>query len=349
MTTQIDDFELNEDMIYLIETLKVEGYWSRKSFTLSLQNKDIHLLNHIEGIVKNLGINISKRLLLKIRLGDNAKKEEVKLIWKNKNLNFHIEKSPFDNNKVKAVTSLPYKKNYELILLYNNKSISINIKLRKDKIILESNLDCWIYTDLRFPTKRMLDFLEDYCGNKKKFHLEEFLLNSNEKLVMSAFSALVDCEGSIDFYRLFRRVRIRMRNKSYLNQWKDLLLKHNIKARLQKNNEKEFELCIEGWQDFNKLNELGFKLYHSKKSEKWGKMLKGFKRNQISRNSYKEFYINKLKEISKKITSKEFAEYIGKSKRTADHYLSKLKREKKIFCDKTSWPHLYFISTSSVR
>jgi len=339
------NFELNENMIYLIETLKVEGYWSRKSFTLSLQNKDIPLLNHIENIVKNLGINISKRLLLKIRLKDNTRKEEVKLIWKNKNLNFHIEKSPFDNNKIKVVTSLPYKKNYELILLDDEKSILINIKLKKDKINLESNLTCWGYTDLRFPTKKILDFLEDYCGDKKKFHLEEFLLNSNGKLVMSAFSALVDCEGSIDFYKLFRRIRIRMRNKNYLNQWKDLLLKYNIKARLQKNDEKEFELCIEGWQDFNRLNELGFKLYHSEKLKKWEEMLRGFKRNQISRNSYKEFYVDKLKEIGKKITAKEFAEHIGKSKRTVNHYLSKLKKEERISCDKTFWPHLYFIST----
>lgn len=343
------NFELNEDMIYLIESLNVEGYWSKKSFTLILQNKDIPFLNNIEKIVKNLKLKINKRILLKIRLKDNTKKENLKLIYKNKELNFHIEKSPFNDNRIKAVTSLQYKKYYEIQLIQNKKENIIKIKVNKNKIVIKSDLDCWVYGDLRFPKKEMLDFLENYCGNKKEFHLEEFLLNSNEKLVMSAFSALVDCEGSIDYYNLFRKIRIRMRNKNYLNQWKDLLLKYNIKARLQKNNEKEFELCIEGWQDFNRLNELGFRLYHSKKSKKWKEMLGGFKRNQISRNSYKEFYINKLRELNKKITSEEFSKYLKKKKRVVNHYLSKLGKEKLISCDKIRRPYLYFITTSSVR
>jgi len=87
------DFDLNEDMIYLIETLKVEGYWSSKTFTLTLQNKDIPLLTHIEEIVKNLKLNFYKRILLKIRVDDNTKKEDISLNWKNKKVNFHIEKN----------------------------------------------------------------------------------------------------------------------------------------------------------------------------------------------------------------------------------------------------------------
>ena len=78
-------------------------------------------------------------------------------------------------------------------------------------------------------------------------------------------------------------------------------------------------------------------------------MMEGFKRNQISRNSYKEFYINNLKELNKKITAKEFSEYINKSQRVSNHYLLKLEKEKLINCDRNNWPYLYFISTSSVR
>ena len=336
-------FKLNGDMIYLIETLKVEGYWSKKYFTLTLQNKDMPLLNNIERIVKNLDIKINKRILLKIRLDNNTEKENIKIILDNEELKFHIETSPFDNNKVKAVTSLPYKRDYQITLIYNKRKISINIKVNKNEIIVKSKLDCWVYGDLRFPTKDLLNFLEDYCGNKKEFHLEEFLINSNGRLVMSAFSALVDCEGSVDHYDLFRKIRIRMRNKDYLSQWKDLLAKWDIKARLQKNNEKEFELCIEGWQDFNRLNELGFKLFHSKKSKKWGDILNGFKRNQISRNSYRAFYLKKLRELNKKITAQEFANHLNKSKRVINHYLLKLEKEKLVKCNRTVWPYLYFI------
>lgn len=203
-------------------------------FTLTLQNKDIPFLNNIERIIKNLKFKINKRLLLKIRLENNTKKGNVKLICDNEKLNFHIEKSPFNNNRVKAVTSLPYKKYYVIKLIQDKKEIPIIIKVNKNEINIKSDLDCWIYGDLRFPKKEILDFLDTYCGNKKDFHLEEFLLNSNEKLVMSAFSALIDCEGSINWYGLKRVIRIRMKNKNYLQQWHELLKKYSIYSKFKK-------------------------------------------------------------------------------------------------------------------
>jgi len=112
---------LDEDMLYLIETLKVEGYWSTKSYTLTLQNKNIPLLNRIEEILKKRGLIVpSKRILLKIKLEDETKKEELKILNEDRELNFHMEISPFDNKKVKAVTSLPYKKEHNLKLIYKN-------------------------------------------------------------------------------------------------------------------------------------------------------------------------------------------------------------------------------------
>ncbi|MBR9706063.1 hypothetical protein GOV14_03450 [Candidatus Pacearchaeota archaeon] len=342
------DFELNEDIFYLIETLKVESYWSKDNFTLTLQNKDIPLLNHIEKIVSNLNINIGKRLLLKIRLPENTKKEDIQLILGDKKLNFHIERSPFDVSKIKAVTSLPYKKNYILSLKYRNKKIPININCSKNNIMCNCSLDSWIYKDLRFPTKKLLDFLEKYCGGNKILKVEKELLNANKEKIMSAFSALIDCEGSINWYGLKRIIRIRMKDKDYLQQWSTLLKKQGIYNYLRKN-KNEWELNMAGWEDFSRLEKMGFKLYHSKKADKWKKMMQGFKRNQISRGSYKEFYINKLKELNKKISAKEFAQYLNKSKRVANHYLLKLEKENLIKCDRNNWPYLYFISTSSVR
>lgn len=342
-------FEMNNEMIYLIETLKVESYWSLKNFTLTLQNKDIRLLNNIEKIVNSLGIKVGKRVLLKVRLENNTQKEEIKLIWKNRELNFHIEKSPFDKNKVKAVTSLPYKKSYRLVLMYKNKKIPININCLKEKIKYESSLNCWIYKDLRFPTKKLLEFLHKYCGGNKNIRVENLLLNSKDTLlIMSAFSALVDCEGTINWYDLKREIQIRMKEKVYLLQWKKLLEKFNIGCRLEKNKDL-WGIVISGWEDFDRLEKMGFKLYHSKKAEKWKRMMNGFKRNQISRDSYKDFYVKKLKELNKKVTSKEFANYLNKSKRVVNHYLLKLEKEKLLQCDRKNWPYLYFISTSSVR
>lgn len=161
---------------------------------------------------------------------------------------------------------------------------------------------------------------------------------------MSAFSSLVDCEGSVNWYGLKRIIRVRMKEKEYLLQWSKLLKKHGIYNYLREN-KNEWELNLAGWEDFDRLEKKGFLLHHSKKAKKWKEIMNGFKRNQISRGSYKKFYIRKLKNMGKGVTSKEFAMKLNKSERVVSHYLLKLKREGLIKCDKSVWPYLYFIST----
>lgn len=343
-----EEIELNKDTVYLIEALKIEGYWSSKNFTLTIQNKNIPFLNHIEKIIKYIDIMPQKRILLKVRLKDNTKKEDIKLLSNNKELNFHIEKSPFDKNKVKAVTSLPYKENYKLILKNNNRKYLININYLKNEILCKSDLECWVYGDLRFPKKILLNFLDKY-SNKKILEIGKYLKESNGEFIASAFSALIDCEGSINLNGLKRTIRIRMRNKEYLEQWSKLLNKVGVGCKFRKNSEKEYEINISGWEDFNRLSEMGVRFYNSKKDKEWEEMMSSFKRNQISRGSYKEFYINKLRELNEEVTAQQFADYIKKSKRVVNHYLLKLEKEKMISCEKNSRPYLYFISTSSVR
>jgi len=343
------DFKLDEDRVYLIETLKIEGYWSTKNYTLTLQNKNIPLLNHIEELLKKKGLVIpSKRILLKIKLEEEMQKEDIIIINKNKILNFHIEKSPFDNKKLKAVTSLPYKKEIKLQIIYKNNKIPIVIKDLDSEIICKSELKCFVYKDLRFPKIELLKFLDSYCGDKKHFHVEQFLLNANEKLVASAFSALVDCEGTISHYGFKRNIQIRMRNKLYLEQWHKLLKKFEVTGRLEKDKEGR-GILIEGWQDFNKLIKMGFKLYHSGKKEKFEKIMNSYKTTQISRNSYKEFYIKKLLELDRSVTNQELAKILGKSKNNINYYLLKLEKDGLVTCNREAWPYLYFISTSSVR
>jgi len=340
---------LDEDMLYLIETLKVEGYWSTKSYTLTLQNKNIPLLNRIEEILKKRGLIVpSKRILLKIKLEDETKKEELKILNEDRELNFHMEISPFDNKKVKAVTSLPYKKEHNLKLIYKNKTYPIKIKWEIDNLSYESELRCFVYGDLRFAKVELLKFLDKYCGNKKYFHVEDFLFDADEKKIASALSALIDCEGTITWYGLKRNIQIRMRNKEYLLQWQKLLKKFNVDCRFSKDKD-GWGIVIEGWQDFDKLQKMGLKLYHSEKAKKFTKIMNGFKRNQISRGSYKEFYINKLREINRKVTIREFSKLISKSYRNTSHHIKKLKKDGLISEDKGQWPYLYFISTSSVR
>ena len=133
-----------------------------------------------------------------------------------------------------------------------------------------------------------------------------------------------------------------MRNKKYLQDWKKLLRKFGIEARFSQNTDLEYGLYIEGWEDFDKLQKLGLKLYHSKKVKKLEEILKSYKRNQVSRNSAYEFYIQKLKEIGKPVTAREFAEKLGKSKRVVNHYLTRLIKKNLIKVNKQEVTYFYY-------
>ena len=54
-----------------------------------------------------------------------------------------------------------------------------------------------------------------------------------------------------------------------------------------------------------------------------------------------KFCIKKLKEISKPVTAREFAEKLGKSKRVVNHYLVRLMRKNLIKVDKSKVAYLY--------
>lgn len=342
MIARYYNLSVSPETIYLAEAMKVEGYWSTKNFVLSIQNKNLPFLKHIETIVKKLKMPIYKRILLKVKVKENTKKENIKLLNKDKSLNFFIEKSPFGDS-IKIVTSLPYKKNYNLSLIIDRDLFSVDIKVKKEEIAVESELNGWAYLDLRFPNKVMLSFLDKYAYKNKEPLLGDFLKNASKEYIISAFSALIDSEGSVDYYKLIRKIRIRMRSKIYLIEWKNLLAKYHIDARVRQNNDREYELCLEGWEDFDRLNKLGLNLYHSKRKRKFDYILSSYKRKQISRNTALEFYTKKLKEINKPVAAQEFAEFLGKSKRVTNHYLKKLEKRNMLNIDKSKITWLYSI------
>jgi len=342
-----EEIKINEKTAYLLETLKVEAHYNFNNNALSLQNKNLPFLQRIENIVSELGMNISKRLLIKIRLPNKTKKEEIKIEESDKEVNFHIEKSPFDENKVKAVTSQPYKTKYEFKVIAKNNIDKVKIEILSDNIICKGDLECWAYKDIRFPNKKIFRFINKYSKDKNEF--SEYLLRENPKMIMSAFSALIDAEGSINWYGLKRVVRVRMRNKKYLKNWSILLYNLGINCKFRQNTDSEYEINISGWEDFNKLEKYGIVFYNSKKLREWKDMMNGFKRKQISRSSYKEFYINKMKECGGKITAEELAKQLNKSKRVINHFFHKLEKDKLISHKPGRKPYLYFISNSSVR
>ncbi len=340
LTAQKYGFTLTPELIYLIEALKVEGWWSLTHPSLCIQNKNLPFLRQIAIIVENLGIPVHKRMLIKMKFPEQeAKKEEISLTMNSQLLNFHLENSPFDGSR-KAVTSLPYKES-SLVLNVKGKSHTISLKAGEEEIEVESDIKAWAYWDLRFPAIRLLRFLSEFVGDKKELKIEPFLQRADKTYVASAFSALIDTEGSINYYGLFRKIRVRMRSPVYLKMWQGLLGKFNIKAVFGRNNEKEYEICIEGWEDFNKLRELGLKLHHSKRAKKFDQLLNSYKRHQISRGSAYDFYKQKLIEAGKPLTAREFAEKVKKSKRVINHYLTRLMKKNLIEVDKSNVAYLY--------
>ena len=226
MIAQKYGFKLSSDFIYLIEAIKVEGYWSYKNFTLTIQNKNLPFLRRIEKIVKSLGIKPYKRILIKIKPDVDFNKEDV-VLTNDVTLNFHLEKSPFDGSK-KIVTSLPYMGDYNIKVNIKNKTYFLTVKEGKEELEINSELRAWAYLDLRFPKARLLKFLSEYLEDNKKARIQKFLFNSDNKYAASSFSALIDAEGSLTHYGLFRTIRIRMRNKQYLQDWKKLLDKFDL-------------------------------------------------------------------------------------------------------------------------
>jgi len=332
---------LTPEMIYFIEALKVEGCWSLKYSNWDIQNKNLPFIENIEKILKkNFKSQIFKKILVKIEPPDqNFNKKDIALKRNNENLKFHINNSPFSKTN-KVITLIPYEKQVHLTLIVKNKSFPISIKPAKEEIQVITALKGWAYCDLKIYNKDLQKAVVAFI-KKKELKVEPFLFSANKKYVAAAFSALIDAEGSLDYYRLMRRLRIRMRSPAYLQNWKELLKKFKVHAHFSQITQKDYALAISGWEDFNKLNAMGLELHQSKKVRKWRAILNSYKRNQVSRNTALNFYTHKLKEIGKPITAQALAAKLKKNKRVVNHYLTKLMRQNLLDVDKTKTAYLY--------
>ena len=59
--------KITPEMMYLIEALKVEGYWSIKHRGGEIQNKNVPLISYFEKILSDFKVKTSKRILMKIK------------------------------------------------------------------------------------------------------------------------------------------------------------------------------------------------------------------------------------------------------------------------------------------
>lgn len=346
MTLKPFGWKLSPEMCYLIEAIKTEGYLSLKHQEASITNKDIGLIKYIENILIKNKVHPKKRFVIKIKPEDQRfLKDDIKIFLGKKELKFRIRYGAFDNLK-NIVLNLPFRKSIKFKLQFKGKIHTIKISVLKNKINIKSNISTRVYTDLRFWGTKFLKFLKaNSCGiTTHEIRLNKIIFNSPE-LAAACFSALIDCEGNFSCYRLFRRIRIRMTNLEYLKDWQILLNIYKIKSDIRKTGNLHC-LTIEGFEDFQRLSKLGVKFFHSEKSLKWDEMLKSYKRHQISRNSYKEYYLNLFKNLEKPITSEELSKMINKSRGVVHHHLFRLEKENLISSKKIGKSHFYSLNRS---
>lgn len=333
---------VDPDFFYLLEALRVEGYWSTKYREAAIDNKNIPLLKNIQRILNKNKINYTKRFIIKIRLPNKRiKKKDIKIFFKNMEIGSHIEKSPFDKKK-KIVFQLPYRKKQNVLLKFKNQKIPITITEGRETLEINCKFESFGYLEVRFHNAEFIRVIEELSNGRGSLNIRvnSFLTKFPPQYIMAAFSAVIDCEGTIDFYRHFRKIRIRMFNQNYLKDWQNILANLGIISRCNL----EEGLAIEGFEDFNKLKNLGLKLCHSKKKLKFYKILNSYKRKQVSRNRALDFYLNELKKIGKPLSANEFAKLTGKSKRVINHHLLRLQKKGLLKIDKAKVTWLYSVN-----
>jgi len=332
----------NGELASLVEALKVEGYWRNDGYG-SICNANKPLIDHVQRLLENLGIQVTRSLALKVKVDPNTEEDEVEVFRDGKSVKFYIQKSPF--NKTKFIVFRAHEPAEKYFLKVRKCSCDLSVKVQDVCIETDCELPTFVYINLQFRSLTFSSLLKDALGENggNKSHtirLNVFLEKSPPNVIMTAFSMLVDCEGSINYYKLFRRIKIRMTNRQYLMDWLKLLNRLGIHATIYKDGVLH-ALNIEGAEDFRKLVGHGFKLHHSVKRTKFQNMLCNYKRFQISRNSALAFYPQELRKIGRPTSAQELALIIGKSKRVVNHYLKILDDKNLVTVDKTRFPYLY--------
>jgi hypothetical protein len=193
------------------------------------------------------------------------------------------------------------------------------------KFFITNNSNVRIYYVLRTSNKAFTTFIKNILFDQttsNKIRINSLLQNASPKIIAQVFGSLINCEGSIRYTELTRSIYVRMCNKKYLTDWKELLKKIHIKSRVS-NCKSLFQLTITCNQNFTKLINLGFYLHHNKKRTRFENIIAGYKKLQVERNTALEYYFNIVKSNPNK-SAIELSKITKKNKRTISHYLKKL-------------------------
>jgi len=329
------------ELAMLVEALKVEGWWDKKG-RISITSKTPELIKLFESLLEEQGIKTSKLLNIRIKIPKEwNEKNKIESYENNKTKKFHFGRNGFSNE----LDRISFWSNFEsskYSLKYGDQKININTTITQNEFKI-SNSNSFVYCTLRASNKCFTTFLREILEEKTNsltIEINEYLKTTPKEIIAPVFGVVVDCEGSINQYKLNRRIRVRMQNEKYLLEWKKLLKKVGISASINKGKQIT-QLTITSYQKFKKLKELSFNLNHQNKKNKFKKILLTYKKKQVIRNTAKKYYLNKLKKLNKKSTAKDFADRLNKKKRVISHYLKQLEKENLINVDKSQTTYLY--------
>ena len=207
----------------LIEALKVEGYWRNNGYG-AICNANKSLIDHVQSLIKSLGIHVSRSLIIKIKINLEIEKCHVKIFKDDKAINFHIQNTQIKNTKVRRIVfCAPYRSAKYMLKIGENMHV-LSVNVHDANVETQCELPTFVYVNLRFQRLTFTSLLKDVFkenGGKKShtIRLNELLKESPPIVVIAAFSMLVDCEGSVDYCGLCRRIRVRMKNRRYLEDW----------------------------------------------------------------------------------------------------------------------------------
>ena len=323
-------FYLKEDKYYselaqFIEILKVEGYWNEKG-NISIQNKSIELTNYFEKLIKNIGINCRKSILIKTKIPKNwTEKKLIKVFEGNKERAFHFGRNGFTQELDSIVFET---KNTEdtYNIIYKDEKVSFS--LEKNQL---NTPQIKSYFVLKASNKAFTNFLKQILNEENSTHkirLNNYLQNSEPKTIAKTFGSVVDCDGSVIYKGLKREVNLQQSSLNYIRDWNKILSSIGVNSHIGKKGNL-FKLTITCNQNFKKLKLLDFDLHHKIKKQRFEKILNNYKKHQVERNTALKYYKKLVKRNPGK-SALELSKIATKRKSVVSHYLVILAKSKSI-------------------
>ncbi len=318
--------EYYEELASIVEILKVEGWWNPRG-VISITSKSPELLTLFDSLLKFHEIHTRWGAIIKFKLPSKLNEEDkkkIKILKNEKELKFRFGRNGFTGELDHVVFHSPLEESNYLVKC-GEQQFLFETKVSNEE--LSTNMrEAKIYGVIRASNKTFVWFATKILNEKEKsseIRLNNFLKEAQPEIIAKVFARVVDCEGSIQFYGHKRAICVRMKNKQYLEDWRELLNKIGIPSRLDKQPKGLTALVITNNQHFEMLSGFGFSLCHKEKKARFEKILKSYQKHQVRRNSALSYYLLAVKENPHR-GAFELAKITNKSKRVVSHYLKKL-------------------------